>query len=86
MIQLHVSNGCHPLTVLPQRVPVPWWLGEYDEGHVCGDCRKQFADEATFYCHTCGRDLCPECVNIGQENRDVQCSHCARSQCVAANL
>jgi DNA-directed RNA polymerase subunit RPC12/RpoP len=56
---------------------VPWWMGEPDDRHVCADCRQAFADEATFYCHTCGRDLCPECADVLQETREIQCSRCA---------
>jgi DNA-directed RNA polymerase subunit RPC12/RpoP len=55
----------------------PWWGAGLRECHTCGDCHQPFDEEASFYCHGCGRDLCPECAEALQETREIQCRHCA---------
>lgn len=79
----HVAQ---PMTALPLAVQAitprvttpgtPWWLSIPDEYHVCDDCHKPFADEEMFHCDQCGCMLCPECAEVLQTSRQVQCSRC----------
>jgi hypothetical protein len=67
----------YPVTVVNKPTTLrPWWLVESGETRDCGDCGKRLSEEAVFYCKSCGRDLCPECVDVHQDSREVQCYHC----------
>jgi hypothetical protein len=62
-----------PRTKNPLR---PWWLSVPDEYHECDACDEPCAEEAMFHCARCGCVLCPNCAEVPQASRQVQCSQC----------
>ena len=63
-------------TSLDEAFQTPWWLGE---DHSCWFCCHRHAYEVRWHCFACDRSVCPECVVIVRETREVFCPECANS-------
>ena len=52
----------------------PWWV---DGGVVvCRYCARRYSAEVEYRCVACDASVCPHCVVILRERREVYCPSC----------